>query len=300
MSVLIEPVSNNSAVFNYFKWYNNIKELNKKYNNANPFPHLILENFLNEDIAKKADEEFPAPDSESWLHYKHLNKNNQAIANMDALPPTIAKAVKELNSDKFVLFLSKLTGIDGLKADPTLEGGGLHQYGGGGFLNIHADFTVHPHNPKWRRKINVLLYLNNGWKEEWGGHIELWDKQMKKCVAKTAPTLNRCLIFNVDVDSYHGFPEPIKCPEGITRKSIALYYFIEQDKPFKMGTWYKSRPDDSLVKSMLIYTNNMAIQSYFFLKKTFYISDKLASNFFKFASKLRLKNKSRKFNKNLK
>ena len=85
-----------------------------------------------------------------------------------------------------------------------LEGGGIHQSTRGGFLNIHADFTVHPHQKNWQRRVNVLVYLNNDWHEEWGGKLELWDRKMKACEESVLPVYNRCVIFNTDAEIYGG------------------------------------------------------------------------------------------------
>ena len=120
-------------------------------------------------------------------------------------------------------WLEKLTGIPNLKADHSLEGGGLHQSKRGGFLNIHADFTIHPHKTNWQRRVNVLLYLNEDWKDEYGGFLELWSRDMKRMEQSISPIFNRCVIFNTDKDSFHGLPEPIKCPEEMTRKSSSVY-----------------------------------------------------------------------------
>ena len=114
----------------------------------------------------------------------------------------------------------------------------------GGFLNIHADFTVHPHNRNWQRRANILLYLNEDWKPEYGGDLELWSADMKECVEKVSPIANRALIFTTDPTSFHGHPEPMRCPEGVARRSLALYYFSVEEDPMVRSTEYRSRPGD--------------------------------------------------------
>ncbi len=130
--------------------------------------------------------------------------------------------------------------MDNLIADPSLEGGGLHQSTTGGFLNIHSDYTVHPHNRKWERRANILLYLNDDWKPEYGGDLELWSADMKECVEKVSPVANRVLIFTTDATSYHGHPEPMRCPEGVARRSLALYYFSVEEDPVVRSTDYRA------------------------------------------------------------
>ena len=144
-----------------------------------------------------------------------------------------------------------------MQKDDHLEGGGIHQSDKGGFLNIHADFTVHPHHRNWQRRINVLVYLNKSWQEEWGGKLELWDKQMKACEKKILPIFNRCVIFNTDADSYHGHPEPMTCPEDSFRRSIALYYYTVEANPLRRSTFYKVRPGEENKKFMVSLDNTM-------------------------------------------
>ncbi|MFM8411426.1 MAG: 2OG-Fe(II) oxygenase, partial [Alphaproteobacteria bacterium] len=108
--------------------------------------------------------------------------------------------------------------------DPWFDGGGLHETLPGGFLDVHADFNFHG---AWflDRRLNVLVYLNHGWREEWGGCLELWDRDLSRCVKKVVPAFNRTVIFATDDTSFHGHPEPVRCPPGTTRKSVAMYYY---------------------------------------------------------------------------
>ena len=129
-----------------------------------------------------------------------------------------------MNSHPVLQFLEKLTGIGGLIPDPSFAGGGCHQIEPGGKLQVHVDFNkLQPANLD--RRINLLIYLNKDWKEEYGGHFELWDAEGKACVKRVLPLFNRCVVFSTTQTSYHGHPHPLTCPEGWTRKSIALYYY---------------------------------------------------------------------------
>src|SRR6185436_17882303 len=128
-----------------------------------------------------------------------------------------------LNSQVFLTYLETLTGIEGLIPDPHLFGGGLHQIVPGGFLKVHADFNRHE-KLKLDRRLNVLIYLNRDWKEEYGGHLELWNRDMSRPERRVLPLFNRCVVFSTTDFSYHGHPDPLRCPEGRTRKSIAMYY----------------------------------------------------------------------------
>jgi hypothetical protein len=149
-------------------------------------------------------------------------------------------------------------------------------------LNIHADFTVHPHKRNWRRRVNVLVYLNEGWLPEYKGDLELWTRDMKACAQKVLPIYNRCAIFNTDEDSFHGLPEPIMCPDDMTRKSIALYYFTEEtEAPRKKATNYRARPNDGF-KSVFIYLDKQMVSWYNTLKGVLGIDDKVVSKILNF------------------
>lgn len=269
------------------RWEPQLPELTARYRNALPFPHIALEDLLESEAAKAAMHAFPKVKDQGWIHYVHVNEKKHGLNKMDRLPPYLRSVIQELNSDQFVKWLERLTGIEGLRADDMLEGGGLHQSQRGGFLNIHADFTVHPHKPNWKRRVNVLVYLNEGWDPAWGGDLELWERDMSRCAQRIAPLFNRCVIFNTDDDSYHGLPDPIRCPENETRKSIALYYFtVEERTPRLRTTNYKARPTDG-ARSIAIWLDKQAIAAYTRIKRTFGLNDDLISKVLNFLGRKR-------------
>ena len=156
-----------------------LRELSRRYSTPQPFPHIVLDNFLTPDVAQRATEEFPPVDPEVWINWVHVNERKYGNRELLTWGPTLQVVAQELQSPRFVRFLSGLTGIEDLLVDESMEGGGLHQSLPGGFLNIHADFTVHPHHRQWRRRINLLLYFNGDWSSEYGGELEFWSTDMK-------------------------------------------------------------------------------------------------------------------------
>lgn len=266
-----------TQIFDYTKWNKDLPELSKQYQNANPYPHIVLENFLNPETLDECIDEFnKLNEADGWINYAHYNEKKKGLNKLEVLPETIKGTINELNSPEFLEFLSTLTGIKDLQKDEYLEGGGIHQSTKGGYLNIHADFTVHPHHRNWQRRVNVLVYLNKNWKEEWGGKLELWDTKMKACEAKISPVFNRCVIFNTDADSYHGHPEPMACPEGVYRRSIALYYYSIEDKPFRRATFYQSRPGEEN-KKLRVKIDNAMVAAYTEIKGKLGANDKIIS-----------------------
>jgi Rps23 Pro-64 3,4-dihydroxylase Tpa1-like proline 4-hydroxylase len=275
-----------TQVFDYEKWTSLLPMLKAQYASARPFAHIVLDDLITTDLAKEAHDRFPKPDSGEWIQYKHINEQKLGKRDRATIPDVHLAIIDELNSRRFVEWLSELTGIKNLIADPSLEGGGLHQIERGGFLNIHADFTAHQHQKNWARRVNVLLYLNESWKEEYGGYLELWRRDMSQCEKKIRPTFNRCVIFNTDSDSFHGHPHPLNTPPNITRKSIALYYFTEETSiPKARATTYRALPNDSFGKQLAIFFDNLALRIYDFLKRRFGFDDKLVSKILKSLSK---------------
>jgi len=270
--------TNANPILDYTAWYAKLDGLRKSFASAYPFSHIVLRDVLLSDVATRLEQAFPELDTAGWTHYKHINERKHGQSVRSAMPASVLSVIDELNGERFVAFLEQLTGFTGLIPDSEFSaGGGLSQCGRGGFLNIHTDFTVHPYHPTWRRRLNLIFYLNRDWNEGWGGHTELWDDQMRKVAAKIAPTHNSCLIFDSRPPSYHGHPEPMECPEGVSRKTLALYYFIEEASPVSASTRYHPRPADGATKRLLIDVDQWVLRLYHWLKIRFGISDALAS-----------------------
>src|SRR5215471_16759426 len=188
------PLPPTRTLFPYRRWQTLLPELAVQYKAAAPYPHIRLVHFLDEEVVAKIAEEFPKPQEAKWTHYSHFNEKKLGNPNRAEFPRNIGELIDELNSSSFADFLSKLTGIPRLLPDPMLEGGGMHQITRGGFLNIHADFSKHHYHLNWRRRCNLLIYLNKNWNPEWGGALELWDKTMSNCVQRVDPEYNHALI----------------------------------------------------------------------------------------------------------
>lgn len=196
-----------------------------KYQNAEPFSHIYFDDFLPAEYLEEVLKEFPDVNDSQWQEFKAETENGKlASTGYDLIPPVTRYVLDQLNTPPFLRFLEKLTGIQGLIPDPYYIGGGMHQTRKGGWLSIHVDFNRYEQLGLYRR-INVLLYLNKDWKDEYGGHLELWDEKMEKCYDKVAPVFNRVAIFTTSENSHHGHPDPLTCPEGVTRKSLAWYYY---------------------------------------------------------------------------
>ena len=270
-------------VFSLQRWTPPLGSLMRQYQDASPVPHIFLENFLDASIASLAAAQFPEPNTAEWTHYQHHNENKHGMTRRLLFPSSIGAVSDALNAPDFLRWLSALTGISNLIADPSLEGGGLHQSRRGGFLNVHTDFSHHHYHPNWKRRVNLIVYLNEGWEAGWGGALELWDSGMRECIAKYPPRLNCAVIFNTDEHSFHGFPDPLECPVETSRKSLAFYYYTLDKaadlsaKATSRSTNYRARPGDGWATATMIWLDKQAVNLYSRAKARFGFSDRMAS-----------------------
>ena len=195
-----------------------------EYASAQPFPHIVLDDLWPQDVLERILAEFPAPDSIDWKVMVTPREKKLATKDLSMLGETSRNFLLYLNSSPVVNFMETLTSIEHLVPDPHYWGGGLHQIPRGGFLKVHADFNWH-HRLELCRRINLLIYLNKDWKEEYVGELELWERDMRTCRRKVLPVFNRTVVFSTTDFAYHGHPTPLNCPEDRTRKSIAIYYY---------------------------------------------------------------------------
>lgn len=219
----------------------------EQFRTARPFPHVVLDELFDPELLGGIVDEFPRPTDIKWLEYRDTKQIKLWSNRDDHFGPLTKSLLYHLNSSTFLDFLSQITGIENLIADSYFEGGGMHQIQRGGKLAIHADFNRHPRSGLDRR-LNALLYLNRNWQEEYGGHLELWDRDMTSCVARIAPLFNRLVVFATTDFAYHGHPNPLTCPEGVTRKSLALYYYTNGRPAEEISgshlTLWQPRPED--------------------------------------------------------
>jgi hypothetical protein len=200
------------------------KDLAAGYNAALPFPHIVIDDFLPPKLLEACIKHLEVSSGENGVRFDREQERFKSQYNPDFLSADLRALFYSFNSRPFIKVLENITGIKGLIPDPFFLGAGLHETTQGGHLSIHADFNHHkPMNLE--RRINVLIYLNKDWRPEYGGQLELWNRDMSKKVVEVNPVFNRCVIFNTDTLSYHGNPEPVNHPKGKPRRSIALYYY---------------------------------------------------------------------------
>ena len=198
------------------------------YAAADPFPHGVYDGLFDTDSLRRVVAELPGRDA-SWTTWDTANEWKHCFDHPDRFGPAARQLCDELNGSEFVRFVERLTGIDGLIPDPHLTAAGYFEIERGGFLNVHIDFA---RNPKLSlvRRVNVLLYLNEGWQEDWGGQLELWRSLEEGPVRSIVPLMNRMVVFSTP-DAAHGHPRRVVAPEGRKRLCFSAYYFTSPDQP---------------------------------------------------------------------
>jgi hypothetical protein len=221
------------------------RQCREAYEAAQPFPHAVIDDFLPVEVCERLLGEFPDPEDIDWLRFDRHHSKKLATQGDAQFGHFTREVLLQFNGAACLQFLQELTGIRGLIPDPYFEGGGLHQIERGGHLKVHIDFNHHQ-RLNLDRRINLIVYLNKDWREEYNGHLELWDRGMTHCVRRVLPVFNRCVVFSTTEWSYHGHPDPLSCPSGMTRKSVALYYYtngrpaVEHARPH--GTLWQETP----------------------------------------------------------
>jgi hypothetical protein len=232
-----------------------VENFSSQYLNSSPYPHIVIDNFLSDNTANYLYENFPSMSEMPNIFREPMSFKGQ-LSDIDGKWPKFSSIFKELQSQTFRNLISRITQINDLRADDILAGGGLHQSPSSGFLDIHIDANYHPLNKSLHRRINIIIYINKFWEPSWGGNLEIWsdlNHKPNKLIHSIQPLFNRAVIFSTSQISWHGVT-PIHCPEGISRKSLALYYYTP------------SRPDAELYEdSSVIWMSKTSI-----FKKVFY------------------------------
>jgi hypothetical protein len=198
-------------------------QLAASYAAAKPYPHIAVDDFFDPSMLERVVNEFPDPARLSQ-RFDNQREVKRATRSEREIPPFTRCLIHALNSGPFISFLEEVSGIAGLVADPHLWGGGLHALPRGGKLSIHTDFNFHK-KLGLDRRINVLVYLNRDWPEAYGGHFEAWRPNGSVAEARYLPVFNRLVVFGTNDFTFHGNPEPVACPDDMSRKSIAMYYY---------------------------------------------------------------------------
>ena len=216
--------------------------LREQFQKAQPFPHLVVDHFLQPDLCRQLLKEFPGFDEKRALNEFGEVGRKAVQEQLPKIGPAYRRLDDLLRSPEFLTFLSDITGIPDLLYDPAYVGGGTHENLEGQDLDVHVDFNRHPRT-QLHRRLNLILFLNPEWQEEWGGCLQLhrnpWVPPEEDRIVTIAPLLNRMAVFETSEVSWHGFRRIHMPPEkkALSRRSIAVYFYT------------KSRPEQQVAPS---------------------------------------------------
>lgn len=229
-------------------WRETLPELCRAFAAAKPLRHVVIDGLLAPAVAGEAAAAFPMLDAMPKVFREPWAFKGQ-LSDVQGQWPALWPVIAALHGAAFRDALAAITGVEGLIPDPMLAGAGLHQYPRGGFQEQHVDPNMHPFDKGLHRRINVILYLNPEWREDWGGSFDLWEDRQGRpgaCAARVMPRFNRALVFYSSGRSWHSVAR-VTAPAGITRKSIALYYYTrtrpaEEIYPDSSAIWFSQNP----------------------------------------------------------
>lgn len=231
--------------------------LREQFRAAKPFPWIKIDNFLTPEFANEVAASYPTFEQAAKVgdSFAAVNENRKVqVVDYAKFPKPVAQLSDAVSDPKFLDDLGYITGMPGLLWDQRFAGGGMHQTAKSGWLDVHIDFNYHEAMDAHRR-LNILVFLNPVWDEQWGGLLELWDIDVKNRVHGLLPIHNRCVIFETNEISWHGVTA-VTCPEGVARKSFAAYYYTKQAPVgwdgTKHNTIFKARPDEYMKRNVLM------------------------------------------------
>lgn len=212
-----------------------LEHLVEGYRKANPFPHLVVDDLLPEADALALElacrqASTPVNSSNGFTQAGKTTLNDWRL-----MPAPLLEACALFNSGPVVEWLEAITRLEGLIADPHLEGGGLHRTARGGFLKLHTDFNWNP-RLRLHRRLNVLYYLNSGYQSAWGGQLLLTRQPAEHTLDQMVaiePRFNRLVWFNTNDTTFHGQPIPHAFPPERVRISLAFYYYTASSAPLQ-------------------------------------------------------------------
>ncbi|MHC4947622.1 MAG: 2OG-Fe(II) oxygenase [Planctomycetota bacterium] len=231
--------------------------LRDRVRSAVPFPHFAIDDFLDESFAREVGESYPTFDEAMAMgrSFAAVNERGKVqITDADHFSPPVRRLHEALAARPWLDLLSHVMDIPDLRADPKLVGGGIHQTGPRGHLDVHVDFN-YIEDRDLHRRLNILVYFNPDWREEWGGNVELWDREVKVCNHSFSPVFNRCVVFATSEISFHGVTA-VRCPEDRARRSFAAYYYTKEAPAGwtgeKHSTIFRARPDEQFKGKILM------------------------------------------------
>lgn len=265
----------------YARWESEVDALRERWRSARPFAHAALDGFFDDAALSALAGEFDAG-AEGWIENRHYSQRLRSRGGA-RLGPAAKAVVAELDSPRARALIEAITGESGLFVDLEMLDGGLSAMGRGDYFDLHTDMRAHARRRRWERRVNLIVYLSEGWRDAWGGALELWTADGSRCAAKVAPRHNRAVLFEVGPGALHGVPEPLACPPGTLRKNLVLYYFREAGREVPITHFrYRARPGEPF-RAPLVWANNAALRVYQSARRRLGVTDEGVSRALRWA-----------------
>ena len=251
----------------------------RQYREGPEAPHIVIDGLLDGAwlaSSRVVDAVHQLGHGGAVAEYNYFTTRSAATDGPEALPPAVRALIDELHSPRFISYLEELTGFRGLVADGALTNGGVHFMKPGGYLRLHRDEHIHPELTTLRRRLNLLLYLNEGWREDYGGHLELWSPDGARSLKRILPTCNRCVITSIE-ENVHGVPGGVRCPPGDLRKTLILWYYTNEGRAVDFEpVVFVSGPDDGPVQRLLIGAESQLFGLYHRVRRRYRTANRVA------------------------
>jgi hypothetical protein len=243
-----------------------VEPLNHQFVTAEPFPHVVIDQFLDPAFCSQLIAEFPPFAEKHAVNERGELGRKSAIPTLAAISPAYSRFDALIKGPEFLQLIERITGIPALLYDPEYVGGGTHENLNGQDLDVHVDFNYHPAT-HFHRRLNLIVFLNERWEESWGGCLELlrtpWATGAD--LRSVVPAANRGVIFETTENSWHGFRRITLPPEEkMSRRSIAVYFYTKERPRNQVApshaTVYYQRPLPSGIHAGKTLTEDDALE----------------------------------------
>ena len=224
------------------KNFHDFQTLNNRFVGTPPFPMIVLDNFLPEDFASSMATECESIPLQHWTEFTRKGSFMRECKRLEHAPIAL-DFVNQMHSSLGMEWMTSITGIKDLIPDPYLTGAGYSRSFRGDSLQLHSDFNWND-QIKVHRMLSFIIYLNPNWQEEWGGALEFTDFNKEKVIQSVPPLFNRAIIWRYHKRGFHGYPNPLTCPENMSRNTFRLFYYYsdakhkDDDRPHRSLYWY--------------------------------------------------------------
>jgi len=245
-------------MFNNLLDLKNLNQVFSQNKSKYGFGFVVIDDCIDEVLYTKLLNGFPNSNKESSNYKQGYLGQYKNEVNPNTVDEDLRNSVSKFLQFEIVKLLEHITSIEGIIVDPSFLGGGFHQTFRSGKLGMHTDFRIHE-TLKVERKLNFILYLNEEWRDDWNGALSLADKNKLK-IAKIYPIRNRAVLMETNSVSWHGHPEELNTPENISRKSLALYYYVslsEKNDIKNYNTIYTNTDGVTISDRVKIISNNL-------------------------------------------